>query len=74
MHPENYALTLNIHISAPVSQGEIKITIFCDMTQCRLIHRYQSFGGTSYLNLQSKTVKLEASGFSEKLACFIQSA
>jgi hypothetical protein len=44
------------------------------MKPCLLIHRYQSFGETSYLNFHGKGGKLEVSGFSETSAPFFQSA
>jgi hypothetical protein len=62
--------TVNIHnrhencVTSATLTSISKITVFCDMTQCNLIDRYQCFGGTYYLNFrdrsQSSTLKMKA--------------
>jgi hypothetical protein len=39
-----------------ITELNMKITVFCDITSCSLVDRYQFFGATCCLHLQSKTL------------------
>jgi hypothetical protein len=50
----------------------LMIVVSWNVMPCSLVHRYQYYGGTSYLHSQSSTLKIQAAVSPETLVSFYQ--